>query len=135
MVAEISRRVALVLQESREGEAYIDGRWTVAHVGPTAERQAAAGIPITRFGEDSLGIWFSAPPETIMHLEALPWGLAGGSRMLHKIAPGSLERVNVSVLQQIESGQQIIERAGGVSAYDEQARAAARAIQEQGEQT
>ena len=43
-----------------EGEAYVDGRWVVAHVGPTAERQAAAGIPITRFGEDALGIWFHA---------------------------------------------------------------------------
>ncbi|MBN1583117.1 MAG: transglutaminase domain-containing protein [Anaerolineae bacterium] len=51
-----------------EGEAYIDGRWTVAHVGPVAERQAAAGIPITRLGEDALGVWFSARPGTIMLL-------------------------------------------------------------------
>ena len=38
-----------------EGEAFIDGRWVVAHVGPSAARQAAAGIPITRLGEDALG--------------------------------------------------------------------------------
>jgi hypothetical protein len=105
-----------------EGEAYVDGQWRVAHVGPTAERQAASGIPITRFGEDSLGVWFHAKPGTIMRLESLPLGLAAGSRVLHAISPGSMERVNISVLKQIEQGRQIIEAAGGVQAYDEQAR-------------
>jgi hypothetical protein len=105
-----------------EGEAYVDGHWVVAHVGPTAERQAAAGIPITQFGEDSLGIWFSARPGTIMRLESIPLGLNTGIRLLHKIAPGSMERVNVSVQKQIERGRRIIEDAGGVIAYDEQAR-------------
>ena len=107
-----------------EGEAYVDGRWVVAHVGPTAERQAAAGIPITRFGEDSLGIWFFARPGTIMRLESLPLGLAGGTRLLQMIAPGSMERVNVSIQRQIERGRQIIQEAGGVPAYDERARRA-----------
>ena len=105
-----------------EGEAYVDGQWVVAHVGPTAERQAAAGIPITRFGEDSLGVWFFAQPGTIMRLESIPRGLNTGIRLLHMIAPGSMERVNVSVQKQIERGRQIIEEAGGVSAYDERAR-------------
>jgi hypothetical protein len=107
-----------------EGEAYIDGEWVVAHVGPTAARQASAGIPITRFGEDSLGNWFSAPSELIMRVEALPFGLAGGTRLLHRISPASMERVNVSVLDQIEGGQRIIEEAGGLSAYDARAREA-----------
>jgi hypothetical protein len=105
-----------------EGEAYVDGRWVVAHVGPTAERQAAAGIPITRFGEDALGVWFTAVPGTIMHLEALPPGLAMGSRLLYTIAPGSMERVNVSVQKQIEQGRQVLQEAGGLRAYDRQAR-------------
>ena len=105
-----------------EGEAYVDGQWRVAHVGPTAERQAASGIPITRFGEDSLGVWFHAKPGTIMRLESLPLGLAAGSRALHAISPGSMERVNISVQKQIEQGQQIIAEAGDVQAYDEQAR-------------
>ena len=107
-----------------EGEAYVGGRWVVAHVGPTAERQAAGGIPITRFGEDALGIWFSARPGTIMRLESLPLGLAAGTRLLHRIAPGSMERVNVSVQKQIERGRQIIEEAGGARVYDERARRA-----------
>jgi hypothetical protein len=105
-----------------EGEAYVDGAWRVAHVGPTAARQAAAGIPITRFGEDALGVWFSAPPGTIMRLEALPLGLAAGSRILHMISPGSMERVNVSVIKQIEKGREILAKAGGVRAYDEHVR-------------
>jgi len=107
-----------------EGEAYVDGRWVVAHVGPTAERQASAGIPITRFGEDSLGIWFFARPGTIMRLESLPLGLAGGTRLLQMIAPGSMERVNVSIQRQIKRGRQILAEAGGVPAYDERARSA-----------
>jgi hypothetical protein len=107
-----------------EGEAYVDGRWMVAHVGPTAERQAAAGIPITRFGEDALGIWFFAKPGTIMRLESIPLGLAAGSKALHLISPGSMERVNISIQKQIERGRQIIAKAGGMRAYDEQARQA-----------
>jgi hypothetical protein len=65
-----------------EGEAFIDGHWRVAHVGPTAERQAAAGLPITRFGEDALGLWFFAVPGTIMIMEAIPFGLGAGSRFI-----------------------------------------------------
>jgi len=107
-----------------EGEAYVDGRWVVAHVGPTAERQAAAGIPITRFGEDALGIWFFARPGTIMRLESIPVGLGAGSGLLHKISPGSMERVNISVQKEIERGRRILKEAGGSLAYDEQARSA-----------
>jgi hypothetical protein len=105
-----------------EGEAYVDGRWMTAHVGPTAERQAAAGIPITRFGEDSLGIWFFARPGTIMRVESVPLGMGWGSRLLHWISPGSMERVNVSVQQQIQRGRDIFAEMGGAQAYDDHAR-------------
>lgn len=105
-----------------EGEVYVDGRWVVAHVGPTAERQAAAGIPITRFGEDSLGVWFTAKPGTIMHLEAIPAGLGLGSRLLHRISPASMERVNLSVLRQIARGRQVLMEAGGPEEYDQKIR-------------
>ncbi|MGC9468416.1 MAG: transglutaminase domain-containing protein [Anaerolineae bacterium] len=105
-----------------EGEAFIDGEWVVAHVGPTAERQAAAGIPISRLGEDAIGGWFSVRPGSIMRLASLPPGLATGSRILHVIAPGSMERINVSVQNQIRLGREIIDAAGGIAAYDEGAR-------------
>jgi hypothetical protein len=105
-----------------EGEAFIDGKWVVAHVGPRAPRQAAAGIPITKFGEDSIGRWFFAIPGTIMRMESIPYGFAGSTKLLKKIAPGSMERVNISILKQIEKGRKIIEEAGGVEAYDRMVR-------------
>ena len=101
-----------------EGEVLIDGKWTVAHVGPTAERQAAAGIPITKFGEDSLGVWFFALPGTIETMESIPYGLGAGTKLLKKIAPGSMERVNISIQHQNKMGKKIIEDAGGKEAYD-----------------
>jgi hypothetical protein len=105
-----------------EGEAYIDGKWEVAHVGPKAARQAAAGIPITKFGEDSIGRWFFAIPGTIMRMESVPYGFSGSTKILKKIAPGSMERVNISILKQIENGNKIIKDAGGTKAYDKKAR-------------
>ena len=106
-----------------EGEAYIDGKWVVAHVGPTPERQAAGGVPITKFGEDSLGNWFFALPGTIMRMESIPYGFGGATKILKKIAPGSMERVNISIQEQIERGRKIIEEAGGEEAYNERVRA------------
>jgi len=105
-----------------EGEAYVDGKWVVAHVGPTSERQAASGVPITKFGEDSLGNWFFALPGTIMRMESIPYGLGGATRLLKKIAPGSMERINASILRQIEAGKKLIEEAGGEEAYDAKVR-------------
>ena len=105
-----------------EGEALIDGKWVVAHVGPKAERQAAAGIPITKFGEDSIGRWFFAIPGTIMTMESIPYGFSGTTKLLKIIAPGSMERVNISILKQIEKGRDIINKAGGVDSYDRMVR-------------
>jgi hypothetical protein len=105
-----------------EGEAFIDGEWVVAHVGPRAERQAAGGIPITRFGEDSLGTWFFAVPGSIMYMESIPIGLGGALRFLSKLAPGSMERVNISIQKQIKRGAQIIDEAGSLEAYNDEAR-------------
>ena len=105
-----------------EGEAYIDGEWVVAHVGPRAERQAAGGIPVTRFGEDSLGTWFFAIPGSIMYMESIPLGLGSALRFLNKLAPGSMERVNISIQKQIEKGKEIITQAGGINPYNLEAR-------------
>ena len=105
-----------------EGEAFIDGKWIAAHVGPTAERQAAGGIPITKFGESSVGIWFFAVPGTTENMESIPYGLGTGAKLLKKIAPGSMERVNISIQHQNKIGKKIIEEAGGKEAYDAMAR-------------
>ena len=105
-----------------EGEAFIDGKWVPAHVGPTPERQAAGGIPITKFGEGSLGIWFFAVPGSTMNMESIPYGLGLGSKLLKKLAPGSMERVNISIQRYNEAGKKVIAEAGGREAYDAMAR-------------
>lgn len=105
-----------------EGEAFIDGKWVVAHVGPKAERQAFNGIPITKFGEDSIGVWFFPIRDTIMTMESIPYGLGAMVKLGKLIAPGSMERVNISIQKQIEEGRRIIEKAGGCDAYDQSIR-------------
>jgi len=105
-----------------EGEAYVDGSWEVVDVGPTPERQAATGIPITRFGEDSIGVWFYPHPESVMHLESFPYGLGLLLKLAHVVAPGTIAKVNANVQQQIASGETILEEAGGEMAYNEMVR-------------
>lgn len=95
-----------------EGEVFIDGKWEVCDVGPTPERQAASNIPITRFGEDSIGIWFSAVPGTIMILESVPYGLNLMMRIVKKMAPITVDKVNASVLGQINRGKEILLQKG-----------------------
>ena len=95
-----------------EGEVLIDEKWYPADVAPTPERQAAAGIPITKFGEDSIGVWFFAIPGTIMRMESLPYGLGLSMKLLKKIAPGTVDKLNASVIEQIEKGKKIFEEIG-----------------------
>jgi len=83
---------------------------------------ARTSIPITKFGEDSIGVWFFALPGTTMRMESLPYGLAAMVNFAKKLAPGSMERVNVSIQNQIKMGGKIIEETGGVEKYDDQAR-------------
>ncbi len=104
-----------------EGEAYVDGKWVVCDVGPTPERQAASGIPITRFGEDSIGVWTSAIPGTIMRMESLPYGLNAMMKLVYKIAPATVDKVNVSILNMIEKGKRILEEKGEEN-YDREIR-------------
>lgn len=106
-----------------EGEVLVDGEWLVANVGPEAEWQAATGTTITKLGEDSIGNWFHAVPGTVMRMESIPYGLKASLDLLHVIAPGSMERVNISMAAQKGRGRRILEEAGGLEAYDRMARA------------
>ena len=104
-----------------EAEAYIDGEWMVGDVGPTPERQAASNIPITRFGEDSIGIWFSVIPGTIMEVESIPFGLNVMMKLVFNVAPATVDNVNANVFSQIQKGGQIL-REKGETAYDAEIR-------------
>ena len=104
-------------------EVYIDGKWILAHAGPTPERQAAMNIPITKFGEGSRGIWFEAIPGTIFTTESIPYGVGIILNFLSKIGPGTLNTLNVNTLNQIETGKKIIKEKGGENKYDNEIRA------------
>jgi hypothetical protein len=104
-----------------EGEAYIDGKWIVGDVGPLPERQAATGIPITKFGEDSIGIWFEAIPGGIMRTESIPLGLATGMNLLLRISPATVAKINNNVLALDEKGRKILQEIGEEE-YDKRVR-------------
>ena len=105
-----------------EGEAFIDGEWVVAHVGPTPERQAAMGIHLTQLGEDSIGNWFLAKPGTIMHVESVPYGIPLLVSIGYKLAPGSMERFNLNIQTQHEHGKKVLSKYKDHSEYDKEAR-------------
>jgi hypothetical protein len=108
-----------------EVEVFLDGRWTDANVEPKAERQAAAGIPVTRLGETSIGKWWFPVPDSFVRTESIPHGVGTMFKLGDILAPGSTERVNVSIQKQIAIGKKIIKEAGGLEEYDRKARSKA----------
>jgi hypothetical protein len=104
-------------------EVYINGKWEVANTAPTPERQAAMSVPITKFGEESLGVWFNAIPGTMFWTESIPYGLDYILRFLFKIAPGTIDNINANVNRLREKGVEIIKQHGGEKQYDEFKRA------------
>ena len=106
-----------------EGEVFIDGKWIPGDVGAEPDRQASAWLPITKLGEDSIGIWFFAVPGTIIQRESIPLGLRLPSKILmERLVPNSVAGLNRGILQQIEKGKKIIAEMGGEEAYDKLAR-------------
>jgi hypothetical protein len=104
-----------------EGEVFLDGKWVVCDVGPTPERQAASKIPISQFGEDSIGMWLNAVPGTIMITESLPYGLNIMMKFVEKIAPMTIDKVNKNILDQINQGKKILKEKGEEE-YDKEIR-------------
>jgi hypothetical protein len=121
MMKELYEASGGVIAEG-EGEACIDGAWKVAYVAQNAAASAAAGWPITKFGEDSIGMYFDALPGSIKRFESLPLQLGMGLKVIQWLTPATMERMNVSVHKALAIGWQEIEEAGGVEAYDKKAR-------------
>jgi hypothetical protein len=110
-----------------EGEICIDGTWEVGHVAMRPEYLARGYLPISRFGEDAIGLTFPlAPGATVKRFEGitattmLPMRLSFGA--LVRLAPAMLERANLTILAVLPIGSTIIEEAGGLEAYDRKAR-------------
>lgn len=103
-------------------EMFIDGKWVVAHAGPTPERQAAMNVPITKIGEESIGIWFDVIPGTIFLSESVPYGFGFTVMFLNKIAGGTVDSINANTMKMIETGKKIFEEKGGEKEYDRMVR-------------
>ena len=95
-----------------EGEAFIDGKWVICDVGPTPERQAATNLPITQFNEDVIENYLSAIPDSIMEVESLSYGLNILMRLINKLAPKTIDNVNIEVQDQINRGKKLLEKVG-----------------------
>jgi hypothetical protein len=106
-----------------EGEAYIDGEWVVAHVAMRPELFAVnGGLPITKLGEDSIDMTFELIPGTIKRFESIPLRLGIALKAGMWLAPATMERANISIQKRCLQGRLIIEKAGGIEAYDQNAR-------------
>jgi hypothetical protein len=121
MMQELFNAMGGVIAEG-EGEACVNGKWTVAYVAQNAAASAAPGWPITKFGEDSIGLYFDALPGTVKRFESLPLRLGLGLKVMKWLTPATMERVNVTVHKALAIGWQEIEAAGGIEAYDQKAR-------------
>ena len=107
-----------------EGEICIDGRWVVGHVSMRPEYLARGYLPITRFGEDAIGLTFPlAPGARIKRFEGLSWTLGIQAKVLMPLLiKAAMERASIAVLRALSKGSKVIEEAGGLEAYDREAR-------------
>jgi len=95
-----------------EGEAFVDGKWVICDVGPTPERQAATNLPITQFNEDVIDHYLSAVPDSVMEVESLSYGLNLLMHVINKLAPKTVNNVNMEVQDQIHRGKKILDQIG-----------------------
>jgi hypothetical protein len=105
-----------------QGEVWIDGAWISADVNNDPLRQAATGLPLTRLGEDSVGIWLFPLPGTTFWKESIPIGLAASSRFVMKHLAAAVDGFNSGISVQVEQGRRVIAAVGGEEAYDAEAR-------------
>lgn len=106
-----------------EGEVRLNGEWVVADISSGPQWQAAAGLPVTRLGETSVGQWIFPVPGSSFTRESLTLGMRNSTHMLFdRLLPSSIPGFNQGFVEQIERGRQVIEAAGGEAAYDAEAR-------------
>jgi hypothetical protein len=103
-----------------QGEAYIDDKWIVADVGDRPEFYAQAGVPIPKLGEDAIDSSIKPIPGTIKHFESVPLMVGLTIRLGCWLVPVVMERA--SIIHAAPLGRKIIEEAGGIEAYDREAR-------------
>ncbi|MDD1721163.1 MAG: transglutaminase family protein, partial [Euryarchaeota archaeon] len=105
-----------------EGEVCIDGKWVVGHVAMRPEIYARAGLPIPKFGEDAMGLTFKLIPGTIKRFESLPLMMGITMKATRWLTSVVMERASLAIKNTLPIGRKIIEEAGGIEAYDQNAR-------------
>ncbi|MBN1368990.1 MAG: transglutaminase family protein [Dehalococcoidaceae bacterium] len=108
-----------------EAEILLDNAWVTCSPGLSDERQASLNLPITRFGEQALGVWYSAEPGSVTTVESIPYGMNILMKAAARMAPAVIDRANLSLAEQCRRGRAILEDAGE-AAYDAMARRLAR---------
>jgi hypothetical protein len=102
------------------GEACIDGQWVVADPGHRVEHYAQYGAPVLKLGEDAAGLVLTPIPGKIRRFESLPLRVGITMRLQTWLAPVAMERGNITLSAPL--GKKIIKEAGGIEAYDRNAR-------------
>lgn len=105
-----------------EVEVFIDGQWVPVYVAQPSNLTAGAGWPVTGFGESGVGLYFDEVPESVRFTESVPLRMIYPLSLLNVLVPATIERLNVKMKTVQARGQSYIETAGGVEAYNEQAR-------------
>ncbi len=115
-------KIYLAVSVFSQGEACVDGVWMDADVAASTGMHAARGMPITTLGEGQIGTQRLADPSQVWHVESVPPFVVRSMKVVKWLAPAMRERMNVMFQQQNALGRKIIEEAGGVKAYDREAR-------------
>lgn len=101
-----------------ESEVYIDGAWITAYLPQTALLTAATGWPIAEFGESSLGMYFQALPGSIQRYGSISFRMGVAAKLTSKLAPATMERLNVRMSRVQKLGRQELDDAGGIQKYN-----------------
>jgi hypothetical protein len=104
------------------GEACIDGVWMGVDLVASPEIQAVRGLPIKKLGEGLIASEAVDDPSQQWHSESVPRSAVRGMSLLKWLAPAMQERLNVGIIKQYALGRKIIAEAGGIEAYDTNAR-------------
>jgi len=104
-----------------EVELYLGGCWVTCSPGLSDERQASLNLPITRFGEQAIGVWYSVEPGSITRVESIFYGLNILMKSAKKLAPSFIDKANIKLAKQCKTGRKILDESGE-HAYDAQAR-------------
>ncbi|MEW6187761.1 MAG: transglutaminase family protein [Thermodesulfobacteriota bacterium] len=103
-------------------EAFVEGKWQVADVSLDDCYQAYVGLPLSRFGADSEGLWHWEVPGKSYHYEQIPRLFEAAAQISLKYYRGFFLVMQENWQERHQAGRNIIEALGGEEAYDKKIR-------------